>query len=154
MGRKPKVQYKPRPGSILTPKQANAYGQIIANLTRMNGGEVTPEIVVSDARSIKSPMHDYFDWDNTKAAAKWRLHQARNLIGAIVEVVVVEGERYNQRSFYSVKNINKEKTYVALHTALTVPDYIEQLLDRGIDQLHNIQITLKMLKHKKKELAK
>ena len=43
-------------------------------------GEVTPEVVLDQARSPKHPLHPYFEWDDTVAALKHRLNQARELI--------------------------------------------------------------------------
>lgn len=43
--------------------------------------EVTPKDVLADAHDRSSPYHDYFEWNDKKAAAKQRLHQARQLLG-------------------------------------------------------------------------
>lgn len=51
-----------------------------------NRGELTPQAVVADAKAKNSPLHPVFEWDNGKAGAKWRLHQARNLLRS-VEVI-------------------------------------------------------------------
>ncbi len=50
-----------------------------------HGGVVLPEHVVEAARPAASPLHDSFNWDDTEAAEKWRLHQARNLLRIMVE---------------------------------------------------------------------
>jgi len=44
---------------------------------------ILPNQVVQVAKSPKSELHKCFDWDNTKASDKWRLHQARQVIKAI-----------------------------------------------------------------------
>lgn len=41
---------------------------------------LTPEIVVEDASDPGSPLHTLFDWDDSSAAHKYRLVQARTLI--------------------------------------------------------------------------
>jgi len=43
-------------------------------------GHLTPRDVVADAKRKDSPLHSYFEWDNAKAATKYRLVQARRLI--------------------------------------------------------------------------
>ena len=45
------------------------------------------EVVVQAARSNRSPLHRYFEWDDRKAAHQHRLEQARKLLRSI-EVVV------------------------------------------------------------------
>ena len=39
--------------------------------------------VVDDARPKASPLHRYFEWNNTKAAEEYRMDQARHLIQAV-----------------------------------------------------------------------
>lgn len=48
-------------------------------------GKLTAQMVVDAAKNEKSPLHGYFEWDDTEAARKWRLHQARNLIRVVVQ---------------------------------------------------------------------
>lgn len=53
-------------------------------------GTLTPELVVKDATSPKSPLHDYFEWDDDIAAHKFRLEQARTLIRSVEVRITVE----------------------------------------------------------------
>lgn len=43
-------------------------------------GFLNPEMVVEEARPPDSPLHPYFDWDDSVAAEKWRREQAHQLI--------------------------------------------------------------------------
>jgi len=65
---------------------------IQAELSRLyeKHGKLTAQIVVEAARSKKSPIHDEFEWDDSKAAIRYRLYQARTLIRK-VHVLVVGG---------------------------------------------------------------
>ena len=47
-------------------------------------GRITPARVVEAARDPESPLHRYIDWDDTTAARKYRLVQARNLIRVVI----------------------------------------------------------------------
>lgn len=51
-------------------------------------GELTPEDVLKDAQRNNSPLHDFFEWSDTKAAHEYRLQQARGLIRAVVAIYV------------------------------------------------------------------
>ena len=52
----------------------------------------TPNNVVDYAQNEKAEMHKCFDWDDTEAAQKYRLWQARNMINClIVNYSVVNG---------------------------------------------------------------
>lgn len=63
----------------------------LAKIAEENGGNLTPDAVLEDARSKKSPLHDQFEWNDGEAAHKYRLDQARTLIRSVrVEVVTEE----------------------------------------------------------------
>lgn len=62
----------------------------IQELSRKREGRIAPEDVVEDARSKKSPLHKCFDWDDASAAAKHRLHTARQLITSVRVNIVYE----------------------------------------------------------------
>lgn len=61
--------------------------QVLEQLRIECGGTLTPEYVVSRASDPKHPLHKSFTWNDTEAARKWRLHQARNLIRVHVNVI-------------------------------------------------------------------
>ena len=48
------------------------------------GDEIKPEQIVEKARDENTELHKCFEWDDTKAAEKWRLHQARNVVCELV----------------------------------------------------------------------
>lgn len=53
----------------------------IDKLMARNNGRITPDMIVKDAESPSSPLHDQFEWDNAAAAHQHRLQQARELLG-------------------------------------------------------------------------
>ena len=59
---------------------AQSVGERLEMLREQNAEQLTPEIVVADARSPGSPLHSFFEWNDFEAAEQYRLHQARNLI--------------------------------------------------------------------------
>lgn len=46
-------------------------------------GVLTPEAVVREATKKSSPLHGWFEWDDTAAARQYRLEQARDLIRSV-----------------------------------------------------------------------
>lgn len=48
------------------------------------GDEVTPQQLVEAARDESTELHKCFEWDDTIAAEKWRLHQARQVFCFLV----------------------------------------------------------------------
>lgn len=71
---------------------------------RDRNGTLTPIIVVDSARSPKSPLHRYFEWDDKAAADEHRKSQARYLIACIVTVKSGDDDITPVRSFVSMNN--------------------------------------------------
>lgn len=46
-------------------------------------GVCSPETLVDEAADPNHPLHSLFTWDDTDAAAKWRVYQARKVIGRV-----------------------------------------------------------------------
>ncbi len=60
----------------------------LLELERVNG-RLAPADVVDAARDPESPLHSHFTWDDTEAAEKYRLSQARTLIRTVkLEITV------------------------------------------------------------------
>ena len=53
------------------------YLRELEEIAAANGGLVRPEAVVEYARNPETALHSWFEWDDSKAAEKYRLHQAR-----------------------------------------------------------------------------
>ncbi len=138
-------KYKARSGAKFSDKQAQVIGKALNSL-RDKEGHISSEEIVKSASNKKSPLYEFFTWDNTKAAAEFRLHQARSLVNHIVEVVVVSGKEVTQRSFFSVTAEDKGKVYVTLKDAIETEDYRKQLLSNIITTLENLTITMKLFK--------
>ena len=132
-----KKKYMAREGSPFKGEKAQIYGECLADLTAKSNGKLIPQTILSEAQNRSSPLHDYFDWSDTVAAKKWRIHQARDLINHIVEVVVVEGKQTKQRSFFSVHTKSEGQVYVTLKQAIGIKDYRVQLLEKLISTLEN-----------------
>lgn len=67
-----------------------ALEQRLERIRQRNGGVLTPDGVVKDARDPKSPLHEHFTWDDSLAAHQYRLDQARTLIRIIHYEVTIE----------------------------------------------------------------
>lgn len=69
-------------------------------------GEINPALILESARNKKSVLHAYFTWDDKKAADKWRLQQASELLRRIEVKVVTNGETKFYRAFEVIKKDN------------------------------------------------
>lgn len=74
-----------QPGATKT-SDPNTVGQHLNFLREQCKGELTPPDVVKDARNPNSPLHPFFEWDDSEAAEQYRLQQARGLIRAVVAI--------------------------------------------------------------------
>lgn len=89
------------PGII--PVDAQTAGEELDRIYRRDG-VISPDAIVNDNAEPSAPLHCCFEWDDGKAAHKYRVSQAQSIIQAIVSVP--EETQYNQpvRAFVSVFN--------------------------------------------------
>lgn len=148
-------KYQARKGCILKEKDAQEVGESLDNLRINNKGHLKTEDVVKAAKDKGSVLHNYFEWDNNKSAKGFRMQQARNLIGSVVEIVIIQDVAIPQRSFFSVPSTKNEdgdsegKVYVTIQDAIENEDYRKHLLNKIITTLENLAITMKMFKEQK-----
>lgn len=78
-------------GSRMTSQMAHAYGTWFLRKAAA-GEEVTPRLIVDEAKPVESPLHPHFDWDDASAADKHRLHEARLLRSSLrIRLAPLEG---------------------------------------------------------------
>ncbi len=107
--------YRAKSGANFGNDKAQVYGRRIEELTRATGG-VTSRDVLEDARNARSPLHDYFEWDDSRASEKYRLHQAAHLVNHI-EIEIVYGKRKEPetvRAFIIDSPENERQHYVCV----------------------------------------
>ena len=97
-----KAIFRALPGAMFDDDEAQVIGEFLYGLAGEKSDTLTPHEVLEAARPKGSPIHGFFNWDDTAAAESWRLQQARQLTNHL-EVVVIgdEGER-SVRAFMSV----------------------------------------------------
>ena len=65
---------------------SSKYNRVKAELDKLAvDGKLTAQAVVDAAREESSPLHGYFEWEDSKAANEYRLLQARKLIRVVVQ---------------------------------------------------------------------
>lgn len=96
MKKQHEIQYKARNGAHVSDAQAEIYGKRLMELVEKYNGKVMTVQVVKDARNKKSPLHDYFEWDNTIAGEEYRKHQAILLIDSIVQIKTIKEKGSNK----------------------------------------------------------
>lgn len=132
MARKPK-QAEP----TMRPSGAEVEAHL-KQLCDANGGRITPEQVLEDAKDPESPIHDYFEWDNNAAANRFRLGQARALIRSVEYLFRTETHKYEVPYFVRDPNSERgESAYVPVVRVRTNEDMSRDVLIQKFVQARN-----------------
>lgn len=108
------------------PVTAQTAGEELTRIYNTPGG-LDPENIVNESRDAAAPLHPCFEWDDAKAAEKYREHQAAKLVRAIVTVEeTTKGPQYVrafphvEQHYHPIQVIlsSEERTEELLHTAL------------------------------------
>ena len=77
-----------------------------------NHGELTPELVVEEARPLDAPLHHRFEWDDTVAGEAYRKVQAAELVRSVrIQIPdAPSGERRYVRAFQSFHEAGDRRT--------------------------------------------
>jgi len=71
-------------------------------VARQHRGKLRPKDVVDFAKDPKTALHARFEWDNSAAAAEYRLWQARELIRVAVVIIPNKNTPMNVRAYWSL----------------------------------------------------
>ena len=105
------------------------------------GEEVKPEQVVDKARDETSELHKCFEWNDTDAAEKYRLIQARDVIRHLI-VIRRDNEKEDEPVQFRVMMKN-ERTYESGYKQTIVmvrdEDEYRKLLEQAYAELHSFK---------------
>lgn len=105
------------------------------SIARQNSGLLRAEDVVAFASDPETALHSRFEWDDTEAAAKYRLFQARNIIRVTVTMLPRASKEF--RAFVSLKADRYQAGggYRATAKVLSDPEKRAALLDEALQDL-------------------
>jgi len=106
---------------------ADVAGAVIAGLP-----EITPAALLDAARAKNSPIHNCFEWDDSKAADSFRLRQSYKLIANLVITV----EKVETRAYHMTVDVQSNsgpgtRVYASLEDAMANPETREAILRRA-----------------------
>lgn len=122
----------------------NADAQKVADEISSIGLSVRPEEIVEKARDENTELHKCFEWDDTKAAEKYRIYQARQIVcHLIVKEVNDDPQKHEVRFFYKTDSTEGYKpiTYI-----MRDEDEYQKLLSRAVSELKSFQKKYSALK--------
>ena len=107
----------------------NADAEKCFNEIQELGDHYEAEDVLERAKDPDSELHKCFLWDDTEAARRYRLRQARDVCASIV-IKVVEVEAQPPKQFRLIQNTGKGDGYEPAKKIFTNPDKYSKLLER------------------------
>ena len=109
-------------------QDAEVVGNELQELAEENN--LSPESVLEKARDENSPLHNLFEWDDSVAAEKYRLNQARQIIQQIV--IVKDHPNAEPRMIRSFVTTSKnDGSYQLISAVVQDTDKYEVLLRRA-----------------------
>jgi hypothetical protein len=114
---------------------AQKAGEELERIRTWHNGRLEAKDVVEASRERGAPLHAAFEWNNARAAAAYRIEQAKYLIRSI-EVVVDSAieEARPVRAFVSVVR-DEDRSYTSVSHALADPDLRRQVLVGALREL-------------------
>ena len=103
------------------PVSAQAAGEELERIGAKNG-KIEPKAVVDESRPKKAVLHPCFEWNDKKAAERWRVQQARNIIGDIIIIREEVPEAPPVRAFVNVQPLNQRGEFIHVDAASKQPD--------------------------------
>lgn len=119
--------------------------KLIVEVLRMiekRDGIITPTALVEEARPASSPIHEAFEWDDTRAAHAHRLSEARQHIQTVR--VTLMGREMD--GFHNVTvQINKMPTrgYVSAEKVMSKQDLQKQVISAAVREIQYWQTKYK-----------
>lgn len=133
-------QYKVSLGGRIPKDKVQIYGETIDQIIEETEELVSPELIVQNAKKKRSPLHDFFTWDDTEAAIKYRIQEANYLLRHITVVVKFEGsdEEEDIKAFPNIKITQKdcqEQGYTTMEIVKKNTDYLDVLIEDAHNEL-------------------
>ena len=150
---KNKKTYKAKPGARFNDEKAQRYGKEIEKLASKNGGNLDTEQIVESSRDKKSPLHDYFEWNDSTAGELYRRTQARHLVNRIEVVIYEDGHETSMPIMINLKIIeevgekkSEKRTYFQTDIVMKNEVLFNQLLNEAEAELIGLKTKYKNYK--------
>lgn len=102
--------------SLLRGVDADDAYREIERIKAKHNGELTAEILLKEARPVNSVLHHCFNWNDSDAAHRYRVNQARELLQNIQVSIVSDGEPRKVRVYEVVRRQEGKGVYKNIET--------------------------------------
>lgn len=118
-------------------------GKEIEKISSQHDGKITPKLTVEEAKDPDNPLHKLFDWNNKTAGHKWRLQQARNLIGSLViDIVIKDPEEV--RAFINLNIKDQGNVYCSFSDVVNDDEKLNLIIEEERRKLRAISNRLRI----------
>jgi hypothetical protein len=125
---------------------ADDAGKMCEELSRTVG--LTAETLLEASEREDAPLHNEFEWDDTKAAHEYRLGQSRHIIACLMVVPEEQPETAEPvRAFLNV--VKEESKYHSINAILRSEDLHKAMLNRAKAELQAFERKYSELKELK-----
>lgn len=118
--------------------KANAQesGELFEQLSATEEG-LTAETLLEANKPETAPLHNEYEWNDSKAAHEWRLHQSRHFINSIaIKVIATNDEEAAVRAFHIVTESSKYEPITAI---IKEKSKREALLANALSELNSFK---------------
>lgn len=121
---------------------ADVAGKMCEELEKDGG--LTPERLLEANKEESAPLHNEFEWEDTIAAHKYRIEQARHIIQCLITIPEGQSEEAKPvRAFVVTGQIAK---YEHINAVLKNEDKYELMLEQALRELKSFQQKYSTLK--------
>ncbi len=132
-----KYEFKDNLAQSICKVDAQRAGTEIEKIRISNGGIVSTQRVLDVAKKPNNPLHNAFEWDDAKAANKYRVQQARRLISSIVIIEKENGKEKILPAFVTVKIEDEARSYRDIKTIKADESLHRSIEKQAIKDLKN-----------------
>lgn len=108
-------------------------GKVLEKIEKRDG-EVTAKSFLKESARKSSPTHHMFEWDDAKAANKYRLAQSAKIINQL-EITLETGNSAPAFVNVKVKSVKQSASFINVQTALSDAEYNRIILQNALAEL-------------------
>lgn len=113
---------------------------LVAEEIRSIGEDATPQQIVDFAKGKDTELHKCFEWDNKKAADKYRLYQARQICTNLIIKKQDEDASPDEAPIRVFYKTSASEGYKDSQIIFRDEDEYSQLLKRALAELHAFKL--------------
>ena len=113
-----------------------AVGKQFEELAKTEEG-LTAKSLLEASKPLDAPLHNEYEWNNTEAAEKWRLHQSRHFINSLT--VTVTSKNHEPVQTRAVHITTVPHRYEPISVIVQEPTKYDRLLENAYKELESFQ---------------